>query len=231
MSERVQIGSATLYHGDCLALLPELPPAQAVVSDPPYGIAFDFTKPKKNRTPRLSHTGKPSTLTKAASAWIVNVLGDGQPFDPTPWLAYPQVILWGANHYASRLPDSGAWLIWDKRVGGTPDNQSDCEMAWTNLGRAARIHRQLWRGMCRAGEDSPARSGPKLHPAQKPIELLLWCVGKTTGTVLDPYMGSGTTGLACLRVGRPFIGVEIERRYFDIACERLTAALALQEAS
>src|SRR5262245_41779006 len=92
----------------------------------------------------------------------------------------------GANHYASRLPDSPAWLVWDKRHGTTPDNHADVELAWTNLPSVARIYHHLWRGMIRAGEANVGRRG-KWHPAEKPVELLQWCVAKTTGTVLDPY--------------------------------------------
>jgi site-specific DNA-methyltransferase (adenine-specific)/modification methylase len=218
--ERVEIGTATLYLGDCLEVRPTLGHVEAVVSDPPYGMAFDFTKASRNVRPRtLLHCGPCRTMT----TWDSSCTGDTERFDPSPWLAYPQIILWGANHYASRLPDSGAWLIWDKRVGRISDSFSDCELAWSNLGNAARVHRQLWRGMVRAGEDNPVH-GPKKHPAQKPIELMLWCVGKTTGTVLDPYMGSGTTGVACVRLGRPFIGVEIEEKYWQIACRRIDEA-------
>jgi site-specific DNA-methyltransferase (adenine-specific) len=214
----VQIGDlVTLYCGDAHVLAAALQHMKAVVTDPPYGTHFDFTKPRRSHQP-LQPAG-------AAARWPTNVIGDDQPFDPTPWLGYPQVILWGANHYASRLPDSPAWLTWDKRDGLTPDDHADCEHAWTNLRGVNRIHRQLWRGIIRAGEENVVHGG-KFHPAQKPVALMQWCVEKTQGTVLDPFMGSGTTGLACLRLGRPFIGIEIDPHYFDIACHRLAAASA-----
>ena len=86
-----------------------------------------------------------------------------------------------------------------------------------------RIYRHLWRGIIRAGDANVSRRA-KYHPAEKPLELLQWCVAKTTGTVLDPYMGSGTTGAACLRLGRAFVGIELDPHYFQVACDRLTAA-------
>jgi len=86
-----------------------------VITDPPYGVSFDFTKARRSRNP-LQHV-------RTGARWATNILGDAQPFNPAAWLGYPQIILWGANHYASRLPDSPSWLIWDKRVGSTPDAQ------------------------------------------------------------------------------------------------------------
>ena len=114
-------------------------------------------------------------------------------------------------------------LIWDKRDGRRSDHYSDCEIAWTNLPGRPCIHHQLWRGICRAGEENVA-NGWKHHPAQKPIALMRWCVGKTTGLVLDPFAGSCTTALACLEVGRPCIAIEIDPVYWERGCERLAAA-------
>jgi site-specific DNA-methyltransferase (adenine-specific) len=212
----VQIGDyVTLYCGDAPVLAAALQGVGALITDPPYGTHFDFTRPRRSRTPLTpgSHHAR----------WSTNVIGDEQPFEPAPWLHYPQVILWGANHYASRLPDSPAWLTWDKRAGLPPDDHADCEHAWTNLPGVSRIYRHLWRGIIRAGEENVVHGG-KLHPAQKPVALMQWCVEKTTGPVLDPYMGSGSTGVACLRLGRPFIGIEIDPHWFAIACHRLAAA-------
>jgi site-specific DNA-methyltransferase (adenine-specific)/modification methylase len=212
----VHIGAlVTLYCGDALQIAPTLQPIDAVIADPPYGADFNFRKYRRSRHPLQA--GIP------AGRWAANVIGDDQPFDPAPWLVYPQVILWGANHYASRLPESKAWLIWDKRDGSPSDNHADGELAWTNLPGNARIYHHLWRGMIRAGEANVGRRG-KWHPAEKPIELMQWCVAKTTGTVLDPYMGSGTTGVACLALGRRFIGIEIDPGHFATACQRLQAA-------
>ena len=211
----VQGEGYTVYQGDARAIAPALQGMDAVIADPPYGTAYDFTKPRRSTCPLQ---GVP------AARWAANIPGDDRRFDPTPWLGYPQVILWGAQHFASRLPDSPAWLIWDKRDGSTPDDHSDCEMAWTNLPGVSRIHRQLWRGIIRAGEENVVHGG-KLHPGQKPLALMRWCVAHDWHGARSVY-GSGTTGIACLELGRPFIGIELDPHYFAVACQRLETACA-----
>jgi len=202
------IGDAVLYLGDCREILPELEGVDALVTDPPYGISF-------------AHAGGGGKLARSTSFGGVSIVGDDQPFDPAPWLAFPEVVLWGANHFASRLPDASRWLTWDKRDGVCSNDQADCEHAWTNLGGPARIKRHLWNGMLKQSERGVVRE----HPTQKPIAVMEWCVEQTSGhVVLDPYMGSGTTGMACVKLGRKFIGIEIEPKYFDIACRRIEEA-------
>ncbi len=127
------------------------------------------------------------------------------------------MILWGANHYASRLPDTATWLVWDKREGGASDDNADCEIAWSNAGGPARLFSHRWRGMVKASE----REERRMHPTQKPIVLMRWCLGFVNGLVLDPYMGSGTTLVAAKLEGRKAIGIEIEERYCEIAAKRL----------
>ena len=134
-----------------------------------------------------------------------------------------QVILWGGNNYVG-LPPTRFWLVWDKRRDTTADHHGDCELAWTNLDSVIRCHRQLWRGIVREGEENVV-NGDKHHPTQKPLELMKFCARMTSGTILDPFMGSGTTGVAAVRLGRAFIGIEIEPKYFDIACRRISEAL------
>jgi site-specific DNA-methyltransferase (adenine-specific) len=203
----VQIGAlVTLYLGDAHVIAPTLQPIDALVTDPPYGVHFDFTK--RRRT---------------AARWTANMRGDDQPFDPTHWLRYPQVILWGAHRY--RLPAANGYITWDKRGGATPDDFPGCELAWSNVPGCSAVHTQLWRGNRRAGEENIVH-GWKLHPAQKPVALMRLCVEKTTGTVLDPFMGSGTTGVACVRLGRPFVGIELDPQCFDEARKRLQAEVA-----
>jgi hypothetical protein len=155
--------------------------------------------------------------------WHANIAGDDTPFNPQPWLHYPQIILWGAPHFSPPLPMRPGLLIWDKRDGRRRDHDSDCEIAWTNLPGRPCIHHQLWRGICRAGEENVA-NGWKHHPAQKPIALMRWCVEKTTGWVLDPFAGSCTTALACLALGRPCMAIEIDPIYWERGCERLAVA-------
>jgi site-specific DNA-methyltransferase (adenine-specific) len=214
----VRIGDlVTLYQGDARAVAAALQPLDAVITDPPYGTGFTFAKARRSRNPLQP--------TRPAARWSTNILGDDQPFDPTPWLAYPQVILWGGNFYAHRLPPAGAALVWDKRKGSTPDDHADCELAWTNLPGPARLVSLKWRGLVREGEANVANRA-KLHPAEKPLELMVWCVEKTTGTVLDPYMGSGSTLAACVRLGRPCIWIELDPHYFQVAAHtRVTYGL------
>ena len=204
-----RIGDAALYLGDCLEILPTLGRVDAVVTDPPYGFG---------RKLYGDESGTRSNATQAFDYPLIH--GDDRPFDPMPWVGFRQVILFGGNYYASKLPDAQCWLVWDKRNGSPSNDQSDCELAWTNLKSPARLFRHLWMGMIKASE----RDWRRQHPTQKPVELMKWCVGMTEGVVLDPYMGSGTTGIACVPFGRRFIGIEIDPHYFDIACRRIEAA-------
>lgn len=215
--------------GDCLAVLPLLPDGcvDAVVCDPPYGIGFDFGK----RRPRRAAVRKPLSWgtddPDAGHRGWRNVAGDDRPFDPLPLLRFPRVVLWGANHYADKLPASGCWLVWDKKCDTAPDSFSDCELAWTNLPGTVRKFAHLWRGVVRAGEENVA-NGAKLHPAQKPVDLMCWCIERLKlppgSLILDPYCGSGTTGVAARRMGHRFIGVELSPEYADIARRRIAAA-------
>lgn len=210
------IGDATLYLGDCREILPTLGPLSdiALVSDPPYGINY-----RKGAGGSTLPTGRPSS-NRRIERMFEAVTGDDEPFDPAPWLQFEQTILWGANHYSDKLPTSSSWLVWDKRDGMVSNSFADCELAWSNLKGPARLKRYLWNGICRAGEKEP-----RVHPTQKPVSVMLWCISLTTKkTILEPYMGSGTTGVAALQAGRRFIGIEIEPKYFDIACRRIEDA-------
>lgn len=197
------IGNATLYLADCREVLPTLSGVDAVIADPPYGIGFKWASADR-RNAKTSLAWGTSGGRNARPDWQ-NVHGDDQTFDPVPWLGFKQVILWGGNLYGD-MPPASRWLIWDKRRHMSSDDHGDAELAWTNLGGVVRIHRQIWRGIVREGEENVANS-VKHHPTQKPVALMMWCVGMTTGTVLDPFMGSGTTGVACARLGRSFVGI------------------------
>jgi len=190
--------------------------ADAVITDPPYGIGHMHSG--IGGTPETLNGGNPI----GGMVWKLH--GDNKPFDPRPWLEYKTVVLWGANHYASRLPDKPCWLSWDKHLRHIPGlSFSECEFAWTNIkAKKTRCFRFYWQGALRSGE---ANAQVHLHPTQKPVELMAWCmeVAKLPEncTVLDPYMGSGTTGIACLRTNRNFIGVEIDPEHFATAVARL----------
>lgn len=208
----------TLYHGDCRELLP-LVEADVVVTDPPYGIAWAV----KGGTGRRSRD-----RTRVVRGFhYAPIRGDDEPFDPTPLLAMRlPTVLFGANHYASRLPNSATWFVWDKRVTDWTNDQSDAEMAWTNLSGPLRIYRQHWNG----GGSLRAENGTEplvggvvaLHPTQKPVDLMRWVLQRCPeGTVLDPYAGSGTTLVAAKSLNRRAIGIEIEERYCEVAANRL----------
>jgi site-specific DNA-methyltransferase (adenine-specific)/modification methylase len=157
------------------------------------------------------------------------MVGDKEPFDPLPYLKIaPEILLWGAHKFADRLPPGG-WLVWDKVPTGKIRDQGDGEAAWLNRDSPMRIFRLLWDGLCvGVGARHEVTAGQKrYHPTQKPEALMTWCLGFIEGrTILDPFMGSGTTGVAAVRLGRQFIGIEIDQKYFDIACRRIADAVA-----
>lgn len=220
--KKVEIGIATLYQADCLDVLDMLQ-GDALISDPPYGIDLHGMCSTYRSRWKMDDVRRSST--RDDDYYLIH--GDDKPFDPAPWLDYEKVILWGGNHFASRLPDTRAWIVWDKREGTTSDNQADCEMAWTNLSGPARIHRQLWRGMCRRGEENISKQG-RVHPTQKPAALMEYCIAACKldpgVMIVDPFMGSGTTGVAAVRNGYHFTGVEIKQHHFDTACRRIEEA-------
>jgi DNA modification methylase len=195
--------SVKLICGDCLDVLPGLASGSvdAVVTDPPYGIGIA-------RSHRL-------VVEKgwAAGEWD-DVPLDQSAIDLLVGLA-PNVIIWGGNYY--RMPPTRGYLVWDKDNDGR--DFGECEYAWTTLDSVSRIFRYRPQNM----------DGGKVHPTQKPIALMKWCVEKISrpgDTILDPYMGSGTTGIACAQLGRNFIGIEKDPHYFAIAERRIRAAEA-----
>ena len=206
-----QRDGVTLYLADCLDVLPQLTGIDAVITDPPYGIAHQCNFASRGRS-NLAQCNDYS-----------DVIGDDKPFDPSPWLPFPKVVLWGANHFADKLPPVSGWLIWDKERPDTLD-QSTAELAWTNCVKGVRRFRHLWNGMMRASEQ-----GESYHPTQKPAALMCWILRlpwiADSGTVVDPYMGCGPTALACIRTGRRFVGIEKERKYFEIARDRIDREL------
>ena len=208
----------TLIFGDCLQHLSALSAADILLSDPPYGINYKVNERKMaDRGHKLKATKMTVTVERAV------IRGDARPFDPAPWLAFGKIALFGAEHFAPRLPEGGRWIVWDKRRDSKPDDHSDCELVWTNVKGAHRIHRQKWRGVVREGEENCSRS-KKLHPNQKPVALLTFLLeqlGAAAGqTVADPFMGSGSTGIAALRAGLGFIGCESDTAHFETARAR-----------
>lgn len=213
------IGAATLYLGDCLDVVPKLLACDALVSDPPYGIGYKVNRRGPRGRGRLLK-GMRETVTDSVGP----IAGDDRPFDPYPWLSAPRLAFFGANNFAHRLPKGGRWIVWDKRDGMAADDHADAELIWTNVPGVVRIHRQKWRGVVRAGEENCSRS-KKLHPNQKPVALMGFILGQIgapwAATISDPYMGSGSTGVAAVRKGFKFIGCEIDPKYFQVAVDRL----------
>ena len=209
VAQRVEvIGRAVLVQADCRDVLPVLPKVDACVTDPPYGIgeAAGKSKTRVNLAPAIDYGNddwdnepiEPETMAKVRTA--------------ARWL-----IIFGGNYYD--CPPASCWLVWDKENTGT---FADCELAWTNLPKAVRRIRYMWNGMLRANGETRGD-----HPTQKPIGVMKWCIGHlpdNAQTILDPFMGSGTTGVAAVQMGRDFIGVEREARYFEIACRRIEQA-------
>ncbi len=204
-------GAIRLYRADCRDVLPELKGIDAVVTDPPYGIGHPCDFANRGR----------GALAQCRD--YAPVHDDDRPFDPAPLLNYPKAVIWGGNYFADKLPPSSGWLIWDKERPDTLD-QATCELAWTNCVKGARRFRHLWNGMMKASE-----RGETYHPTQKPVALFEWILAlpwlSDCVTILDPYMGSGPCGVACVKTGRKFIGVEIDEGYFSIAVKRIKAAL------
>lgn len=183
-------------------------------ADPPYGV--------NERTERGSagRNGKGRFKT-ARSRDVPRVVGDDRPFEPAPLLAFPRAVLWGANHYGSRLPDASCWFVWDKREGTGVNDNADCELAWTNLSGPARTFHHMWNGCLRATE----RATPREHPTQEPVALASWGFQraglKRGDLVFSPYLGSGPEARAAMDMGLRFIGCEVVEQYCEAAANRL----------
>lgn len=198
-AENVTIGNATLYCGDYRDILPTLPKVDAVITDPPYGLGDRLAGGK----------GEWGGQFEVAPEWDREITGGGII---ESFAALPVAIIWGGNYY--QLPPVRGWLLWDKMQ---EHSSGHAEMAWTNLDIPVRTFRYARAQLASEGKE---------HPTQKPVPLMLWCLAFAPNAqeVLDPFMGSGTTGVACAHLGRSFIGIEREPKYFDIACRRIEDA-------
>ena len=206
MSREEIIGDCRLILGDCLEILPTLGKVDAVVTDPPYGISYQHGARRGGK--RMGTDG-------------MAIVGDDKPFDPSPWLSFGECLFWGAEHFKNRLPDGGRWLVWNKRRLGVVRDQGCVENAWCSNNGVTRLIDHPWDG----ADLGPERGAPRVHSNQKPIDVMRWSIGFVQGqTILDPFMGSGTTGVACVGLGRPFVGIEIDPGHFDTACRRIEEA-------
>jgi len=204
-----------LHLGDCLEVMKSIPDksVDAVITDPPYGMGLNTDWRGMKRWKGEAHVYDP-------------IIGDDSHFDPAPFLEVGRVhIFWGAQYFCHSLPETGGWLVFNKRGNGKPSAIcfGDCELGWCDVGQSVRMYSQMWHGVARWSTEG------RLHPTQKPIGLMKWCIERYThegDTVLDPFMGSGTTGVACVQTGRNFIGIEIDPTYFAIAERRIREAQA-----
>jgi len=191
MAEKVTIGNCELWHGDCREVLPLLPRDAAIVSDPPYGIGY-----KHSGGGGKNHAGLNGGRPKSCAFHEEHhrVIGDDSAFDPKPWLQWQLVLLWGANHYADKLPARKSWLVWDKHLQETGLSFAECEFAWTTAPVNAKVFRHLWQGALKAGAENATS---RVHPTQKPERLMAWCIKQIglPAVVCDPYMGAGSTGV------------------------------------
>jgi DNA modification methylase len=211
-----EIGRARLYLGDCQAVIaswPECFRVSAVVTDPPYGIGAD--KGKEGAIPFKG--GKPTTMRH----YPENEWDDCRPDPDLLRLCVSKgefAIVWGGNYFADLLPAQGRWLWWDKCQ--TMPSYGDGELAWTNLPQ------KTPKRIIYANNKLFADRVERFHPTQKPEPVMRWCLSflRDAETVLDPFMGSGTTGVAAIQMGMKFIGIERDERYFDIACRRIEDA-------
>src|SRR6185312_2164591 len=198
------IGNAVLYLCDCREILPTLPKADAVITDPPYGIKRD---------------GKPQSTSSHGGHKGYEFRGWDAERPDSGLMSLVQAagavcVVWGGNYFADILPPLSKWLVWDK---GQRIDQADAELAWTSQAGALRVFTLNRAAIAQDGA---------VHPTQKPVALMKWCIGQAgdPASIIDPFMGSGSTGVSAMGLGRSFIGIEREPAYFDIACRRIEDA-------
>jgi DNA modification methylase len=207
--KEVQIGDCRLLLGDMNEILPQLGKFDLCLTDPPYGIG-EARNDNKSRSCLASSKdyGREEWDNQPASAAQIGLMIAASRYQ----------IIFGGNYFD--LPPSSCWLVWDKQNG--ENDFADCELAWTNLSGAVRRVYWRWHGMIRKGQEE------RFHPTQKPLGVMEWCLSHVPSakTVVDPFCGSGTSGVACVRRGLAFTGIEQHEPYFDIAVARIRKAYA-----
>ncbi len=187
----------------------------AIVTDPPYGIKYDCD------LNRFTNDLAPGT----SSGKFREIHGD-EEFSPGPWLDFPKVVMFGANCFSNKLP-IGSWLIWLKKRDSMLNTfLADAEIAWMKSGHGIYMFKHEWAGMLKDSE----RGEKRLHPTQKPVVVMEWVMNMAKipegAIVLDPYCGSGSTAIACIRTNRHFIGIDIDQDYVDKANVRIQNELS-----
>jgi len=202
-----KIGDATLYLADCTDVLSTIGKVDALITDPPYGINENSKKvASRGKLAIPKDYGEFNWDKNPPSKLIIDMSRAASEYQ----------AIFGGNYF--ELPPTSCWLVWDK-LNGTNDF-ADCELAWTNWNKAVRRIQWRWNGMIRQGNEE------RYHPTQKPLAVMKWVIDlcPKADLILDPFMGSGTTGVAAIQMGRKFIGIEREESYFNIACERIEQA-------
>ena len=197
-----------VFNIDCMEYMRTLPDNafQLAIADPPYGIGRDGQKLSINKNPK--HNRKYFE----AKGW--DKKAPDQEFFDELLRVCENVILWGANHYISRVPiDSACWIIWDKGQKGL--TMADCELAWSSFDKPARIFVMNRVALLQEGT---------IHPTQKPVALYAWLLNKfakpNVGGIFDPMMGSQSSRIAAYKMGFDYVGCELDKEYFDKGCER-----------
>jgi DNA modification methylase len=212
----VTIGDCRLILGDCLEVMPGLAKVDAVVTDPPYALE-DWNTRGTNAARGQGRSWKGPGKNKGGhecAEWDKPL--KAEHFEAI-FNGSKHQIIWGGNYLLDHLPRTKQMFVWNKYIRGMHYN--DCEIAWTSQ----------WREACRVFDYSPSAAEPKQHPTQKPLALMEWCIGRLPDeceTILDPFMGSGTTLVACAKMGRKGIGIELDPGYFEAACKRVCDAYA-----
>ncbi len=197
-----------IYLGDCRDILPQLPKVDLVLTDPPYGIDIASKD-------RVGGSVLANNTQHLISDW------DSKPIDGFVMGCViqqgKQAMIFGGNYYT--LPPSPCWLVWNKRGDYPSNNFADCELIWTSMDKPSRIYKYLWQGMLQQDMKNKEKH---YHPTQKPVSLMKWCIlqADEPQTILDPFMGSGSTLVACKSLNRRCIGIEIEEKYCEIAAKR-----------
>lgn len=206
------IGDATLYLGDCLEVMPTLEPVDAVVTDPPYGVkrdkGFDGFGGFGKKIARRRYEDDDWDSSRPSAEYFELIISKAKVS-----------VIFGGNFFTDLLPVGGHWIVWDKL--NTMPTFGDCELAWTNIPRkSVKKVTVEYNGLL-------GKEERRFHPTQKPVAVMDWCIQglpKNSTQILDPFMGVGTTGVACAKLGRKFIGIELEEKYFNTACERIQKA-------
>jgi len=209
------MGTQKLLQGDCLEKMKQMEDnsVDVIVTDPPYGILGGLKTIGGSNMSKVNEYNCEWDNSRMSKEILTEIFRVSK-----------NQIIFGYNYLADMLPVTNGLIVWDKKKKNNWfDNFSDGEMIWTSFKKPLRIFRFLWMGAIREGKRTK-----KVHPTQKPVDLMEWIIKNYTtegDIIMDAFMGSGTTGVACKNLNRDFIGIELDKTYFDIATKRINDAL------